>query len=203
MPCRIARSSLVIGRAGLPRSLLAPDLIGSLDTPIFVSRPHNMKILKLILSAHPEWFEDTTVIYDAEALFVAREITLRQLSGTPPPAEEAEEMLKEEVTLAAAADCVIAVSEPERLALQHHGADRVHVLGHAITAAPTPRPFDQRSGFLFVGAIHEEASPNSDSVVWFLEEVLPRIQASLGNEITFTVAALINPNECDSLRGHP
>jgi len=173
---------------------------GYYDT-IFVSRPHNMKILKLILSAHPEWFEDTTVIYDAEALFVAREITLRQLSGTPPPAEEAEEMLKQEVTLAAAANCVIAVSEPERLAFQHHGADRVHVLGHAITAAPTPRPFDQRSGFLFVGAIHEEASPNSDSVVWFLEEVLPRIQASLGNEITFTVAGVNKSKRVRQLAG--
>ena len=69
---------------------------GYYDT-IFVSRPHNMKLLQPILAAYPEWFEETIVVYDAEALFVAREITLRQLTGTPLPAEEAEEMLKEEV----------------------------------------------------------------------------------------------------------
>jgi glycosyltransferase involved in cell wall biosynthesis len=173
---------------------------GYYDT-VFVSRPHNMKILQPIRSAYPEWFEGTTVIYDAEALFVAREITLRQLTGTPLPAEEAAEMLKEEVALAAAADCVISVSEAERWAFQNYGADRVHVLGHAITPAPTPRTFEQRSGFLFVGSIHEEASPNTDSVIWFLEEVFPRIQARLGSEISFTVAGVNKSERVRQLAG--
>jgi len=172
---------------------------GYYDT-IFVSRPHNMKLLQPILAAYPEWFEETIVVYDAEALFVAREITLRQLTGTPLPAEEAEEMLKEEVALAAAADCVVSVSEQERSAFHNHGIDRVHVLGHAITPEPTPRPFDQRSGFLFVGAIHEEASPNGDSVIWFLEEVFPRIQARLGSETTFTVAGVNKSERVRALR---
>src|SRR5207244_439709 len=39
---------------------------------IFISRPHNMKVLKSLLDEHPAWFETTSVIYDAEAVFVTR-----------------------------------------------------------------------------------------------------------------------------------
>ena len=70
-----------------------------------------MKLLKPILDTHPEWFAQTNIIYDAEAIFVSREITSRQLSGTPLSAEEADALLQEEVDCASAADCVIAVSE--------------------------------------------------------------------------------------------
>jgi len=184
---------------GYGPALLEPFLRnrrGYYDT-IFVSRPHNMNILQPILAAHADWFEDTMVIYDAEALFVAREITLRQLSGTPLAPEQAEEKLRAEVILAAAADCVVSVSEQERLAFLKHGVDRVHVLGHAIAPDPTSRPFEQRSGFLFVGAIHEEASPNGDSVIWFLEEMFPKIQATLGSDVSFIIAGV---NKSERLR---
>ena len=160
-----------------------------------------MNILQPILAAHADWFEDTVVIYDAEALFVAREITLAQLTGTPLPPAQAEEKLKAEVALAGAADCVVSVSEQERQAFHSHGIDRVHVLGHAIAPEPTPRAFDERSGFLFVGAIHEEASPNGDSVIWFLEEIFPKIQARLGSEIPFIIAGVNKSERVRQLAG--
>jgi glycosyltransferase involved in cell wall biosynthesis len=168
---------------------------------IFVSRPHNMKLLKSVLDAHPEWFADTRVIYDAEAVFVAREITLRELRGTPLTEEEIEALLQEEMKLAAAADCVISVAESERPHFEKHGIDRVQVLGHSIPPAPTSRAFHQRTGFLFVGAIHEEASPNGDSVIWFLEEVFPRIQAELGADIPFTIAGVNTSERVRQLAG--
>ena len=157
---------------------------------IFVSRPHNMKILQPILSAHPEWFRKTTLIYDAEALFAAREITFWNLQGSSLPQEEAEQILKEEVALAALADTVISVSEPERSEFQKHGIKTIHVLGHSVAARATPRAFREREGFLFVGAIHEDTTPNGDSIIWFLEEIFPRIQAELGDAIPFTIAGV-------------
>ena len=66
---------------------------------------------------------------------------------------------------------------------------------------PTPQRFNERSGFLFVGAIHEEASPNGDSVIWFLTEIFPRIQEQLGNHISFTIAGVNQSERIRQLAG--
>src|SRR5439155_3165075 len=79
---------------GLP--LLEPFLrhrAGYYDT-LFMSRPHNMDKLKPILDSHPEWFQDTRIVYDAEAIFATREITLRQLIGSPLTAEESNALIE-------------------------------------------------------------------------------------------------------------
>ena len=163
---------------------------------IFVSRPHNMKILQPFLLEHPEWFRDATVIYDAEALFATRDITLRQLAGDPLPPQEAESKVKEEVALASAAHHVISVSEAERRQFEAYGIASVHILGHCVPPVPTPRVFGQREGLLFVGAIYEETSPNGDSIIWFLEEIFPKIQEKLG-PIPLTIAGI---NKSDRVR---
>jgi O-antigen biosynthesis protein len=168
---------------------------------IFISRPHNMKIIRPILSAHPDWFETTDIVYDAEALFVTRETTLRQLRGTDLHEDEVDTMIQEEVDLARAGDCIIAVSESDRVAFLDHGVENVYLLGHSLEVQTTPRSFQDREGFLFVGAIHEEASPNGDSVIWFLEEVLPKIQASLGADIPFTIAGVNESSRIKELAG--
>jgi glycosyltransferase involved in cell wall biosynthesis len=57
-----------------------------------------------------------------------------------------------------------------------------------------------RHGFLFVGAIHEEISPNGDSLVWFLEEIFPRIRAEL-RETRFTIAGINRSERIRRLAG--
>jgi O-antigen biosynthesis protein len=161
---------------------------------IVVSRPHNMKILKPLVEAHPDWFEGVNIIYDAEAIFATRDVTFAQMNGTPLTGEQANGFLQAEIELASAADCVLAVSELDSETFRRHGIETVRTVGHSIAAAPTPRSFSGRNGFLFVGAIHEEVSPNGDSVIWFLEEILPKIQAELGSDIPFTIAG-INKSE--------
>jgi GT2 family glycosyltransferase len=163
---------------------------------IFVSRPHNMKILQPFLLEHPEWFRNTSLIYDAEALFAAREITSREVNGNPLPVQEADALIKEEVALASLANHVISVSEQERKQFENYGIKTVHILGHCVASAPTPRPFSQREGLLFAGAIHGDATPNGDSVIWFLEDILPKIQAKLG-AIPLTIAGV---NKSDRVR---
>jgi hypothetical protein len=111
-----------------------------------------MKILKPLLDAHPEWFESANIIYDAEAVFVSREITFRELSGSSISSEEANTLLQEEVELASAADSAVAVSEQDGDCFRKHGIESVHIVGHSLAPEPTPRDFDQRNGFLFVGA---------------------------------------------------
>jgi GT2 family glycosyltransferase len=157
---------------------------------IFVSRPHNMKILRPYLSGRPEWFRNTTIIYDAEALFATREITSREVNGAPLPAQEADALVKDEVSLAKLANHVISVSQEEGKQFEKHGIKTVHILGHCVPPSPTARPFIEREGLLFAGAIHEDATPNGDSVIWFLEDIFPRIQAKLG-EIPLTIAGSV------------
>jgi GT2 family glycosyltransferase len=160
---------------------------------IMVSRPHNMELLEPILTAHPEWFEEVDVIYDAEALFASRAVGLRKLAGNPMSAEEARAAFAAEIRLASVADRILAVSEGERAVFLKHGVRQVEILGHSLVPVSTPCDFENRKGLLFVGAVHEEASPNGDSLIWFLTEVYPKIRAALG-EIPVTIAG-VNSSE--------
>jgi GT2 family glycosyltransferase/SAM-dependent methyltransferase len=173
---------------------------GYYDT-IIVSRPHNMANLHTIMRANPDWFAATSVIYDAEALCAARDVSLLQLKGEHLTQQDMAKIYRSEISLASHADCVMAVSEADRAVIRSHGVERVYVLGHALDAAPTPRAFAGRSGFLFVGAIHEEISPNGDSMIWFLSEIWERIYARLGDGVTFTIAGVSNSERVRKLAG--
>lgn len=142
------------------------------------------------MQAHPDWFDNIRIIYDAEALFAPRDALQQKLIGTPSSAREVQRELKREIALAAAAHCVISVSAKESVLFTENGIRNVHVIGHSIDADPQPTPFERRSGLLFVGAMHSESSPNADSLIWFLNEVFPKIHQKLGDAIRLTVAGV-------------
>lgn len=57
---------------------------------------------------------------------------------------------------------------------------------------------------LFVGAMHEPASPNVDSLCWFADEVLPLVEQSLGWETRLTVVGYQGENVAlDRFAAHP
>jgi glycosyltransferase involved in cell wall biosynthesis len=159
-----------------------------------------MNILQPYIAAHPEWFRNVMLVYDAEALFAAREITSREVSGKPLPATAAEAIIRDEVALARLASHVISVSDQERQQFEKHGVHSVQVLAHCVPVAPTSRPFSGREGLLFAGAIHEDATPNGDSIIWFLEDIFPKIQAQLG-PIPLTIAGINNSERVRRLAG--
>jgi len=167
---------------------------------IIISRPHNMEWVIPLVKAHPDWFESAEIIYDAEALFASREVGLRKLAGNPMTEEETREIFAKEVRLASAADLVVAVSESEGQAFATHGIPRVEVLGHSIDIAGPTKSFEDRSGFLFVGAVHEENSPNGDSLIWFLSEIFPKVRALLGDAL-LTIAGVNQSERVKSLAG--
>ena len=53
------------------------------------------------------------------------------------------------------------------------------MLGHISHPVDNPAPFERRSGLLFVGALRDDGSPNVDSLLWFIVNVLPLIRAAL------------------------
>jgi len=159
---------------------------------IFVSRPHNLAMLQPLVQENPDFFENVNIIYDAEALFAAREIARRNIVGPPLSEEQSRQLIHDEVALTRSADTVVTVSEQECETFRNHGIESVHVLGHALVCDPTPRAFEERAGFLFVGAVHDEFSPNRDAILWFLSEIFPRIRAELGSNATVTIVGVNN-----------
>src|SRR5262249_14438914 len=125
----------------------------------------------------------------------------RALNGVSVTPEEADVLVAEEVELASTADCVVAVSQQDAEQFRKHNLDSVQVIGHSLVVLPSSNPFALQLGFLFVVAIHEEASPNGDSVIWFLEQVFPKIQARLGSEVTVTIAGVNKSERVKSLAG--
>ena len=80
-------------------------------------------------------------------------------------------------------------------AARRSGFADVAVIGHWREARPTPRAFADRAGMLFLGAIHEQDSPNHDALEWFVREVLPLVEQSLGWETRLTVAGYVDPGD--------
>jgi len=160
---------------------------------IIISRPHNMQWMAPFLKAHPDWFENIDVIYDAEAVFTEREAGLRQVGGNPMTESEVKGALEAEIRLAALADRVLTVSERDRKTFLSHGIEQADVLGHCLEPRVGEVPFESREGILFVGAVHQDNSPNGDSLVWFLSEIFPRIRKSLG-DIPMVIAG-VNQSE--------
>lgn len=178
------------GREGLARFLGARR--GYYDATL-VSRPHNMQALETAVRERPDLLDRDRLIYDAEAIFAARD----ELRPGVDPAV-AQKAVKAEASLAQPAALVLSVSGRDADSFRAAGARDVRVLGHALEATPTPQPFAERSGLLFVGALDEDDSPNVDSLVFFLDEVAPLLDDLIGDGWTLQVAGR---NGASRLRG--
>jgi hypothetical protein len=159
---------------------------------ILVSRPHNMESFNQVLHHYPQWFKDTEIIYDAEAVYALREVEQLRVLGYQVSNSEIERLVTKELSLAQNVDKIIAVSKQEKEHFTRFGFKSVSVMGHTVPINPTQSSFTEREGILFVGAIHQENSPNADSVFWFVQEILPLIQKELNFSIQFTIAGFNN-----------
>ena len=166
---------------------------------IMVSRPHNMQLMRAKLGPPADWAPNVRLVYDAEAVAAEREIARRQLIGERVPDEVVERLIREEVELARGVDAVLTVSPLEGAHFERGGIRNVHVVSHRIPLEPTPRSFAERDGLLFVGAFNP-ISPNGDAVLWFVQDVLPRIRTALGVDVPLKVAGHNPPIELTRLR---
>ena len=165
---------------------------------IIVSRPHNMAILRRVLKSKSALRQEAELIYDAEALFALRTIRQLQVLGKNPTEKQIRVLLAKEIDLARFADQVVVVSENEARYFSDGGCQRLTVLTHSLEPWPTISLFHERTGFLFVGALNDDLSPNTDSLVWFVDEIMPRLRRNLGRE---TVLNVIGRNEASRTKG--
>ncbi|MDG2141900.1 MAG: glycosyltransferase [Gammaproteobacteria bacterium] len=175
------------GRAGLEDFL--KDRKGYFSH-IIISRAHNMAFFKSVIEKSDRLITRENIIYDAEALTANREIMRMKLQNQSLTESEEKELVEEEINHARIANSVIAVSKQEAGIYQANGIENVHVLGHAVEPNPGENTFREREGLLFVGALRDEGSPNVDSLLWFVVNVLPLIEIQIPSINLYVVGEL-------------
>jgi GT2 family glycosyltransferase len=160
---------------------------------IVVCRPHNMRDFRSAIGRDRALIGDAALIYDAEAIFSFREILQRRVAGSVIPEQTALKMLADEIALIGDVDAVLTVSEREKSVFEANGVSSVHLLGYPIASEPGATPFAARNGFIFVGAMPGDDSPNADSLRWFAADVLPLLRREFGEGVRLQVVG-----QCDA-----
>ncbi len=154
---------------------------------ILVCRPPNMDVFQGAVDFDRDLIGDARVIYDAEALFVTRQLQKLEAEGRPAKAPERRRMIAGEVSLTRLADAVISVSSAEQATMEDYGARQAHLLGHALEDQPIAAGFSERDQVVFLGAIQTDDLPNADAVRWFAGDILPRVRQVVGQGLRLTV----------------
>ena len=181
----------VLHSSGLDRLAgLLQARAGYYDT-IWLARTHNLARTRPILARlRAQGALTARIVLDTEAITPQREAMAADRAGLAYDLPAAMRSM-----LAEAEICrqTVAVTAAEADALRGFGFPAVQVVGHMVEPNPTALSFEQRSGMLFVGAIHNRDSPNFDSLVWLVEAVLPLVEAELKWETRLTIAGYTAP----------
>lgn len=184
---------------GGPQASLADFLSarrGCFDA-VFVSRPHNLVRFKAALALLEMW-DDAPILYDAEAIFAERDATLASLRGDPP--RDSKKALQQELALTDGVRTVFAVSPSEASIFRAHGHQDVRLLSHSVRPRPLGLGPEHRANLLFVGALSHEFSPNTDSLHWFVKEIMPKIDAAMGSEWSLDIVGECSAPSLKKLR---
>ncbi|HVY17512.1 MAG TPA: glycosyltransferase [Rhodopila sp.] len=169
---------------------------------VWICRSHNLNRVGRVLSQLRDSGTLTArIVLDTEAVEPRRDALRASLFDQ---AFNLKAAMRRFVATAALSDVTVAVTDAEAEILREQGVPRVATLGHMIDPRPTPRPFADRSGMLFVGAIHRQDSPNFDGLAWFVDEILPRIEAELGWAARLSIAGYVAPSvDMSRFQAHP
>lgn len=173
---------------------------------ILISRCHNMEYFNFVINLAPDVIDGVTIIYDAEAVTAPRDILREKILGRSVSEGAELAAIRKELELARVADTIVTVSSREANIYQQHNFSNTVIIGHTIVPQPTPRSHGERVGLLFVGALRDDGSPNVDSLLWFIINVLPlirgRIPGTLLHVVGDNTADSLAAIECDNVRFH-
>lgn len=154
---------------------------------VLVSRPHNMRHFLAALEKAPGFLASTPLVYDAEAIAADREKLRRSVLNLPEKRADAT-ALADELALTREAGVIVAVTETDAQRFREATGKATAVIGHAVEPTPTAPGFEARRDLLFVGALDNDGSPNVDSLVWFVGEVMPLLDSLIGTDYVLRVA---------------
>jgi GT2 family glycosyltransferase len=170
---------------------------------IWVARTHNLdRITPMLECFTANTSKPPRVVLDTEAIAALRSAAHAALTDRVD--FDVDAAIVREFANARLCQCIVAVNAMEAQTLRDLGFPNVLVIGHWREARPTPRGFADRTGMLFLAAIHEQDSPNRDALDWFANQVLPLVEDSLGWETRLTVAGYVGPGvSLEAYRNHP
>ena len=159
---------------------------------VLISRPGPMKAFAKIVAARPGIAQVTNCIYDAEALIARREVLRRKVFNRPMSQEEERDLIKTELDLASPAQAIWAVTDLEAATFAKHLSVPAHVVSHGLPVRTDVPGAKGRRDFLFVGRLTGDwiFSPNADSLIWFVEEVMPALDEMIGDGYRLRVVGL-------------
>jgi glycosyltransferase involved in cell wall biosynthesis len=155
---------------------------------VLISRPH---VFEKFYTAIKENFSNSTIVYDAEALFYTREQAKAKIMGQLGN-KELENLAKQEMYLLEKADIAISVSEGEKETMLRQSSQKnIEVWGHIqdVQESTPPLRFNERNGILFLGSFFAgPGSPNEDAALYFANQIFPEILKIIDCEL-FIVGA--------------
>ncbi|MDR7134958.1 GT2 family glycosyltransferase/glycosyltransferase involved in cell wall biosynthesis [Lysobacter niastensis] len=161
---------------------------------VVVCRHHVMREWLPLLRRHAP---QARVVFDSVDLHYLRERRGAELANDRALARAAQRTRELELDIIARSDATLVVSEVElQLLSQDAPQAQVEILSNLHHVQGAGRPFDERRDIVFVGGFRHP--PNVDAVLWFVEEVWPRIHARrpdlsfhcIGGDTTAQIEAL-------------
>ncbi|HID99220.1 MAG TPA: glycosyltransferase [Thiotrichaceae bacterium] len=121
----------------------------------------------------------TVIFYDTVDIHYIREQRQAEIENDPKRAENAQATKRKELSNCLLADSVITVTDDDAKHLQEELPQLVYsVIPNIHQLHPLPEtPYAQREGLVFIGNYNHQ--PNEDGMYYFVETVLPKIQARL------------------------
>lgn len=147
-----------------------------------ISRPHNARYFVGVIE---RLLPDTPIIFDAEALYFRRLASQADLATTPSERErllaECRSMRDVETAVLRRVDHVVCISDDEASVVRGLTDVPVSVVSPLLRAPrPTSASFAERAHVGFVaGWLAGPGGPNSDALLWYAKEVMPRVTARL------------------------
>lgn len=172
---------------------------------VMVSRHY---VARELLPLLRKYAPQAQIVFDCVDLHYLREFRGAELAKDASLMRGAQATRRLELGVIAQADATLVVSDAERALLAKDApAARVELLSNVHRTARPGLPFVQRRDLVFVGGFRHP--PNVDAVLWFADEVFPRLRARrpdlrfhcIGNHAPESILALAR-REGVSVHGH-
>jgi len=142
------------------------------------------------LSTIREYAPNCKFVYDTVDLHFLREQRRADIENNEGLVRLAQGYKELEMALARAADATIAVTDEERNLIRADAPDaNIHVIPMIHEVAQEVRPFEDRSGLLFLGGF--DHPPNTAAVKYFVGQILPIIRKQIPDIVLHVVGSNI------------
>ncbi|MDI2089814.1 glycosyltransferase [Commensalibacter oyaizuii] len=160
---------------------------------VWIGRTHNLHRILPMMGEANRYLPQDCLVLDTEVIAAPRTQLRANILGLEMN-ETLEDALTVELSCARHCQTIITVNKIDQEYAKQAGFDNVNILGHMMSVRATPKNWGERNGLLFVGALHDDLSPNFDSLQWFMSAVLPILVEKMEEAFFITIAGYVHPS---------